>query len=41
MLGHKSIAITLRTYALALEDTQEAAAVQAGTLLDRALVIAG
>jgi integrase len=41
MLGHKSIAITLRTYAHVLEDMQEAAAVQAGTLLDRALVIAG
>ena len=30
MLGHKSIAITLRTYAHVLEDMQEAAAVQAG-----------
>lgn len=40
MLGHESIAITLRTYAHVLEDMQEAA-VQAGTLLDRALVIAG
>ena len=37
----QSIAITLRTYAHVLEDMQEAAAVQAGTLLDRALVIAG
>jgi len=39
MLGHKTIVITLRTYAHVLEDMQEAAAVQAGTLLDRALVL--
>ena len=39
MLGHRTIAITLRTYAHVLEDMQAAAAVQAGTLLERARAI--
>jgi hypothetical protein len=40
MLGHRTIAIKLRTHAHVLEDVQAAAAAQAGTLLGRALVIA-
>ena len=41
MLGHASVATTLRIYAHVLEDMQEAAAVQAGAIVGAAMRISG